>query len=41
MTDTHSPSEYSVHRILRNIAEFYRAYNVQPATRCTWLLSGA
>jgi predicted metalloendopeptidase len=33
MTDTHSPSEYSVHRILRNIAEFCRAYNVQPGDK--------
>ncbi|HEX8361410.1 MAG TPA: M13 family metallopeptidase [Longimicrobium sp.] len=33
MTDTHSPGEYRVNGVLRNIPEFYRAYNVQPGDK--------
>ena len=33
MTDSHSPGEYRVNGVLRNIPEFYRAYNVQPGDK--------
>jgi predicted metalloendopeptidase len=33
MTDTHSPGEYRVNGVLRNIPEFYRAFNVQPGDK--------
>ena len=33
MTDPHSPGEYRTNGVLRNIPEFYAAFNVQPGDK--------
>jgi predicted metalloendopeptidase len=33
MTDSHSPGEYRVNGVLRNIPEFYAAFNVKPGDK--------
>ena len=34
--DPHSPNEFRCNQIVRNIDEFYRAFDVTKATPCGW-----
>ncbi len=40
-TDPHSPGQFRANGTVSNQPGFYEAFDVKPATRCTWRLKSA